>query len=118
MKTVLVLISLTFSRLANEMHIEFFKIVDSILTAAVVARLKLTDLYALFRQAFDKESASLDAIFSSELSPKISESDVKMDRGWSGLNGWERMMIKKIRIHLCYPCHPCSIPQKSKILRL
>ena len=41
------------------------------------------------------------------------QSDVKMERGWNGLNGLERMILKKIRIHLCHLCYPCSIHQKS-----
>jgi hypothetical protein len=96
MKTVLIVI--TTSRMKNEIHAQFYESVNSLIVKISQEALEaygLAVLYLLFKQAFDNETAALDVIVSSGMSPQIVEYDRSRDSIFRGFSD----VVKGFRNH-------------------
>ena len=77
---------ITFSRMKNEVHVQFFESVNSLILKVGAATLAIELLYALFKQALDNEMESLNIIRKSDMTAKISEQDRVRDAIYRGFS--------------------------------
>jgi len=85
MKSFQRFIKIRFSRLRNELHVQFHETVISLVLALGAIKLPFEALFALYKTAFDHESEALLLITKSEKTAEIVEQDRVRDSIFRGL---------------------------------